>query len=336
LIYKLENKEQLLYLLLIPVLIAFYWLTRIIHAKKLSRLGDQQVVKSIYPSLSENYNRLKYILFVGAIFFLILGMANPQTGKQSVSSRSVGFEIDFVVDVSNSMLGEDVPPSRMEASKKVLFNLSKELRDHRIGITVFAGEAFNQIPPTADPNILDAVIASLSPDIVPTQGSDLNKAFQMAFQNFDKEDKQNKFIILLTDGENHGEEVLGTIREAVNNGMTVHVLGVGSSKGATIPTVLPNGKRGLLKDSQGKVVVSKIDDRLLEQIAQEGRGHYYKLDNSQGIKSIVESINNLPRKVESENVYSNYSDYYIYFIVTALLLILLEFVLPEAKLKTNH
>jgi Ca-activated chloride channel homolog len=335
LIYKLENKEHLLYLVIIPVLIAFYWLIRRINIKKLDKLGDKNVVKSIYPSIAEGYQLLKYLLIVAAIFFLILGIANPQTGRQSITSRSVGFEIDFVIDVSNSMLAEDITPNRMEASRKVLFNLAKELKDHRIGITVFAGEAFNQIPPTADPNILDAVIASLSPDMVPTQGSDFNKAFQLAFQNFNKEDKQNKFIILLTDGENHGEEFSTTIREAVNSGITIHVVGVGTQKGARIPSVLVNGKKGFLKDSQGNVVVTKTDDALLAQIAQEGRGYYTKIDNSQGIRSIIESINNLPRKVERENVYSNYSDYYVYFIIVGLVLILLEFLLPEVKIKSK-
>jgi Ca-activated chloride channel homolog len=333
LIYKLENKSYLLYLLIIPVLIAFYWVINKINARKLERLGQKNIVSSILPALSEKYRLFKYALLVLGIFFLVIGLANPQTGEQNVSSRSVGFEIDFLIDVSNSMLAEDIKPSRMEASKKLLYNVVKDLRDHRIGITVFAGEAFNQIPPTADPNILDAVITSLSPELVPTQGSDINKAFQMAFQNFNKEDKQNKFVILLTDGENHGDDFSNALREAVNNGITVHVLGVGSQKGAPIPVVFESRKKGLLMDSQGKVVTSKVDEALLSQIAQEGKGIYSKTDNEAGVRSIVESINKLPRKVVTENVYSNYSDYYIYFIVAGLALILLEFLLPESKIK---
>ena len=283
--------------------------------RRLRKLGDQPVVFSIYPSLAKYYFMVKYGVLMLAVVFLILGLVNPQSGKQSITSRSVGFEVNFVVDVSNSMLAQDIKPSRLEATKKVLYNLSKELRDHKIGITVFAGEAFNQIPPTADPNIVDAVITALSPESVPTQGSNIGKAIELAIQNFDREDKQRKFLVLITDGENHEGEFLNYVKDAGNQGISISVIGVGGNKGANIPVVLPNGKKGLLKDEQGKTVITALNEENLQQIASDGQGLYAQIDNDAALTAIVSSINNLPRKVYSENVYSSFSDYFAYFII---------------------
>ena len=315
-------------LLLIPALGALWWVIRWMIKKKVDNLGDKKVVRSIFPSISMNYIMIKYFLLVISILIIIVGIANPQTGSQSVSTKAVGFEVNFVVDVSNSMLAEDVKPNRMQATKKALFNLSKRLRDQRLGITVFAGEAFNQIPPTADQNIVDAVITSLSPTMVPTQGSDINAAIQLASQNFDQKDELTKFLILVTDGESHEEGFLEKIKEAKDRGIVTHVIGVGTPKGGNIPITLPNKKRSLLKDLQGKVVVTALNEGVLQSIAQEGGGIYSKIDNPEGLSLIADAINKLPKKVVNENVYSNFSDYFVYFFCTALIIILVEFFMP--------
>jgi Ca-activated chloride channel homolog len=333
LIYRFENKGYLLFLLLIPVLVAMWWGIKWIRDRKIKRLGDQKVVSSIMPSLYNGFGLVKYVVLVFSILLILLGIANPQSGSQSVSSRSVGFEVNFVIDVSNSMLATDVKPSRMAATRRVLYNLSKQLREQRLGITVFAGEAFNQIPPTADPNIVDAVITSLSPTMVPTQGSNINAAIKLASQNFDEKDELNKFIILLTDGENHESDYLAAIKEAKAKGIVTHVIGVGTPKGGNIPITLPNGKKGLLKDLQGKVVVTAINEEVLQTIAQEGGGVYSRIENVEGTGAIAASINQLPRKVVTEQVYSNFSDYFFYFFIIAMILVLIEFFMPRHLFK---
>jgi Ca-activated chloride channel homolog len=333
LIYRFENKGHLLLLLVIPALIALWWVSKWIIRKKIEKLGDKNVVVSIFPSLAMNYRVIKYFLLVICILILIVGIANPQTGSQSVSTQAVGFEVNFVVDVSNSMLAEDIKPNRMHAIKRSLFSLSKQLREQRLGITVFAGEAFNQIPPTADQNIVDAVITSLSPTMVPTQGSDLNAALQLASQNFDQKDDLNKFLILITDGESHEEGFLERVKEAKSKGIVTHVLGVGTSKGGNIPITQPNRKKSLLKDLQGKVVVTALNEEALQAIAQEGGGIYSRIDNPDGLSLIADAINKLPKKVVDEKVYSNFSDYFFYFFAAAMILILIEFFMPLNVIK---
>lgn len=319
-------------LLLIPVLIGIWFINQWLTKRRLKNIGSPQILSVILPKVSFIYAVVKYSILVLGITILIIALTNPQTGEESTTSRTVGFEVNLVIDVSNSMLAEDIKPSRMEAVREISFKLINGLRDNRIGITVFAGEAFNQIPPTSDENILDAVLSTLSPEIVPTQGSDLNKALEIALQNFNFQEKDRKFLIVLTDGESHEGDFMEAAKKAAEQGVVIHVIGVGTSKGAVVPVKLRNGKSVSLKDNQGKVVISALDEESLQTLAQEGQGVYSKIDDADGIKRIINAINGHDKRIVTEKIYSEYSSYFPYLIAAALVLILLEFLMPKYKL----
>jgi len=181
-------------LLLIPVLIGIWFINQWLTKRRLKNIGSPQILSVILPKVSFIYAVVKYSILVLGITILIIALTNPQTGEESTTSRTVGFEVNLVIDVSNSMLAEDIKPSRMEAVREISFKLINGLRDNRIGITVFAGEAFNQIPPTSDENILDAVLSTLSPEIVPTQGLTLIKPWKLHFRTLISRRKTGNFL----------------------------------------------------------------------------------------------------------------------------------------------
>lgn len=320
-------------LLVVPLLVILWFLFEWSKGKRMKRLAERHLFPYIYPSVSKAYSILRYTLLVLAALLIVLGLINPQSGNESTTSRSVGFEIDIVIDVSNSMLAEDIRPNRMEAVRKLMYNLIKNLKGNRIGITLFAGEAFNQLPPTSDENVLYALISTLTPDIVPTQGSDINKAIEIAKQNFNLEEKERKFMILISDGEYHESDATEAAKSAVEEGIKIYVIGVGTEKGAPIPIILPNKKRGLLKDAQGRTVISGLNETSLQNLAEIGEGLYSKIENKEGVSSITRAINGVPKRTVTEKIYSKFTSYFPYFISSALLLIILEFGMPAYKLK---
>ena len=334
-IYRLEHKEYLIALLIIPLLVGAWWFFQWNVAQRVKKLGEKPVLKAIMPGLSKNYVLVKYTLLVLAVLFLIIGLINPQTGSESFSSRTVGLEVNLVLDVSNSMLAQDVKPSRMEAARKVVYKLVNGLKSDKIGITIFAGEAFNQLPPTSDENVLDAVIASLSPESIPTQGSNLYQALDIGMHNFNKNYEQQKILIFISDGESHEERFLDKAKEAGERNIVIYAIGIGTARGAAIPIVLPNGRKAYLKDPQGKVVKTTLNESSLAALMQSGRGFYTNVNDEAGINRIINSINNVKRKVVTEKISSQFTSYFPYFIAVALSLILLEFFMPKVRVVKN-
>jgi Ca-activated chloride channel family protein len=276
---------------------------------------------------------LKFAVLMLALAFIIAGIAGPQYGSKLKKVKREGIELIIALDVSNSMLAEDIQPNRLDRSKLAISRLVDKLKDDKIGLIVFAGDAYTQLPITSDYNSAKLFLNSVNTQIVPKQGTAIGAAIALAMRSFSPSSKANKAIIVITDGENHEDDAVSVAKSAVENGIVVHTIGMGLPQGSPIP-VLRNGAKEYLKDNQGNVVITKLDETMLEQIATAGDGVYVRANNAQvGLNTLFDEINKLEKTEMESLVYSDYEDQFQYFFAIGLFLILLEFVILERKNK---
>ncbi len=329
--FRFENSGFLWGLLIIPILTIFFIWSRIARKRALRRFGNDEMMKFLMPFASKNRPRFKFFILMLALAFIILGIARPQYGSKLKKVKREGVELIIALDVSNSMLAEDIQPNRLERAKLAISRLVDKLKDDKIGLIVFAGDAYTQLPITSDYNSAKLFLNSVSTQIVPKQGTAIGAAIGLGMRSFTPSSKSNKAIIVITDGENHEDDAISAAKSAVENGIVVHAIGMGLPQGSPIP-VLRSGAKEYLKDNQGNVVITKLNETMLEQISAAGNGIYVRANNAQvGLNTLFDEINKLEKSEMESMVYSDYEDQFQYFFAIAMALILLEFVILERK-----
>jgi Ca-activated chloride channel family protein len=328
---RFGNSEYLWGLLIIPVLILFFIWSRIARKRALRRFGNEEILKFLMPFASKNRPRFKYLVLMLALAFIIVGISRPQYGSKLKKVKREGIELVIALDVSNSMMAEDIQPNRLDRSKLAISRLIDKLKDDKIGLIVFAGDAYTQLPITSDYNSAKLFLSSINTQIVPKQGTAIGSAIELATRSFTPDSKANKAIIVITDGENHEDDAVSAAKIAVENGIVVHTIGMGLPQGSPIP-VLRNGQKEYLKDNEGNVVITKLDEAMLEQIANAGNGVYVRANNAQvGLNTLFDEINKLEKTEMDSLVYSDYEDQFQYFFAIGMILILIEFFILERK-----
>ena len=323
----LVQTQYLLLLLLIPLLFVAYALQLRIRRKRIAKIGNPELVRQLMPTASTGKGWLKLSLFSLAWFFFVIGLARPQLGARLREHESQGVEVMIALDVSNSMLAEDYSPNRLERSKLAISRLVDKLQGDRIGLVIFAGEAFVQLPITADYVSAKQFLKSITTESVPIQGTDLAGALMTAARSFSTQSERSRAIILITDGEDHEGEALDATRAIAEQGIRIYCIGVGSPQGKPIPK---NGS--LMKDENGEIVVTRLNENILQEIAGIGGGKYVRAGNSEfGLNPIIEDIRTLDKEEFSSVVFEDFDEQYMYFFGIALFFLILEFLVPETK-----
>jgi Ca-activated chloride channel family protein len=332
--FRFANEIWLYALLAIPVLIVIFWMNSRWRKRVIATLGDAKILENLIPTFSKVLPRWKRFLFLLGLTFLLIGMANPQIGTKYEEVKREGFELMICLDVSNSMLAEDLTPNRLERAKQAISRLVDRLKNDKIGVIVFAGDAYIQLPMTVDHSAAKLFLRSIDTDIVPAQGTAIGKAIELASNSFSANTKANKSIIIITDGENHEDDALEQSAAAVESGITVHTIGIGSLNGTPIPIYKRGQMLGYRKDREGNTVVTKLNETMLQQIAASGEGIYVRANNSRtGLNALMDELEGMERDEYDSKMFTSYEDRFQYFIALALLLLLIELLLPSRKLK---
>ena len=332
--FRFENTEYLYALILIPVLIIWFVMVLKFRKNALAKFGDLKLLENLMPNVSVKRYKWKFFLILLALTSLILGIANPQIGSELKTVKRKGVEVIIALDVSNSMLAEDINPNRLTRAKRAISKLINDLNGNNIGMIVFAGEAYVQLPVTSDYASAKMFLNSINTDMVNVQGTAIGSAIELAEESFTKDNNKNKALIIITDGENHEDDAIKLAEEVNKKGIIVSTIGLGSTKGTPIPVVDKFGRKDYRRDNEGKVVMTKLNEDLLTKIAVSGGGEYIHAGNSNfGLNSIVDNINNMDKQEFESKVFSDYEDRFQYFIGFALFLMLLELILLERKNK---
>lgn len=329
--FRFANGEYLWALLVIPLLTLFFVWSRIQRRKALKRFGNLEMVSQLMPFASRFRPVLKFTILMLAFAFIIAGVARPQFGSKLKKVKREGIEIVIALDVSNSMMAEDIKPNRLDRAKMAISRLVDKLKDDKIGLIVFAGDAYTQLPITSDYNSAKLFLNSINTQIVPKQGTAIGSAVNLAMRSFTPDSKANKAIIVITDGENHEDDAVAAAKSAAESGMVVHAIGMGLPQGSPIP-VLRNGQTEYMKDGSGNVVVTKLDEATLEKVAAAGNGIYVRANNAQvGLNTLFDEINKLDKTEMEALVYSEYDEQFQYFFAIGIFLLILEFVILERR-----
>ena len=327
--FQFRNPDYFWLLLLIPFFVLFYLLTAYNRKKRLNQLGNEKIINRLMPDYSKYRILLKNILLGTALVFMIIAMARPQTGNKVKSVKTKNREIIFALDVSNSMLAQDVKPDRLHRAKQIINELYKKNPYDRMGLIIFAGEAFVQIPLTSNFSNSDVIMSSITPDIIPVQGTNFSEAINLAVNMFNKSNTESsKLILFLTDGENHEQKAIDAAKIAHKNGIIISTIGIGKKSSVPIPDMQTGEYK---KDKKGKIVLSKLNEILLRQIAGAGGGEYFNTGNFfSDITKIQRFINTLGGK-NGETKILDYADLFPYFVFIAFILLVIEFVFLERK-----
>jgi len=324
-------------LIALPILVlVFLWMLRS-RKKALKKFGNNALVEQLIADMSTGRPVLKFVLLSVAFIFLIFAIVNLKIGSKLDKTKRKGVDIIIALDVSNSMLAQDIKPSRIQRAQMAISKLIDKFEEDQIGIVVFAGEAQVLLPITTDYATAKMMAASANPDIIPTQGTAIGEAINLAASSFDKNSKNKKAIILITDGENHEDEAVPAVQNAVKEGLVVHAIGMGSEFGGPIPIGTKGFNTEYKKDKEGNTVVTKLDEPQLKQIAAAGKGIYVRAtSNDAGLDAVFKEINKLEKKEFEAKTYSEYSNTYPYFAGLGLLLLVLEFLIFERKTRLTR
>ena len=326
--FRFENPIYLWLLLIIPILIIMKIMMWYVQRKKLSRIGNPTLLKELMPDISRFRPWVKFLLLITALSSLILALARPQFGSKISHEKRNGIEAIIALDISNSMLAQDVQPSRLDKSKLMIENLINSFINDKIGLVVFAGEAYVQLPITSDYVSAKMFLSDITPNLISAQGTDIARAIRVSLSSFTQQKGVGKAIILITDGEDNEGGALEAVKEAKEKGVNVFILGVGDSKGSPIP--LGNGE--YLKDNHGQTVMTALNENMCKEIAQAGSGTYIHIDNT---SLAQEQLNNELSKLQKGDsdavVYSEYNEQFQIVALFSFILLLIEVCLLERK-----
>lgn len=323
--------QYLLLLFLIPVFFIIQAVVLKIRKRRIRKFGDEVLVGRLMPSYSRGKVWLRLVLFSIGFFFFVIGLSRPQIGAKLKEHETKGAEIMIVLDVSNSMLAEDYSPNRLERAKLAISRLVDKLRDDRIGLIVFAGNSFVQLPITTDYVSAKMFLNSISTESVPVQGTAIGDAINTAMRSFSAQSEKSRAIIVITDGENHEDDPVAAAAQAAEMGVRVFTIGVGSPEGKPIPM---DGE--LLTDKNGDIVVTRLDETVLQDVARAGNGVYVRAGNSEfGLNPVIDDIRKMEDEKYSSIVFEEYDELFMYFLALAFALFAIEMLIGDRKPKRH-
>jgi Ca-activated chloride channel family protein len=332
--FRFEHIEYFILLLIIPVfagLIIFQYFKR---KRDLKAIGDPELINSLMPDYSQFRRNLKAILMILALILLIAGIAGPQFGSRLTEVKHEGIEIIIALDVSNSMMAEDIQPNRLERAKQELSKLMDKLENDRFGLIVFAGDAYTQIPITNDYLSAKMFLAGINTNMVSRQGTALGSAIELAVKSFSPLTKASKVIIVISDGENHEGDVQAACKKAVESGIKIFTIGMGLPQGARIPMNEGPYNQDFRRDKEGNFVVTRLNEQMLVEISTAGDGRYYRADApGMGLNSMLTHLRKLDKAEMEYKIYSEFEEQFPVFIWIAFGLLWLDYIILDRKNK---
>jgi Ca-activated chloride channel family protein len=330
--FRFANIEMLWWLITTPVFVIAYIIYTKHKRRQLMEFGDQELVAQLMPDASKGRPIWKFSLLLLAWVLLIVAGSRPQYGQQEKTIKRQGIEVMVALDISNSMLAEDVTPNRLDRAKQILSKMIDNMVDDKVGLVVFAGEAFTQLPITCDYVSAKMFLNTITPNLISTQGTAIGAALQTAVTSFGAtESEAGRAIILITDGENHEDDAIAAAKQAQELGIQVFVVGIGKPEGSPIPKP---GSNDYFKDRSGQVVVSRLNEEMCQQIAAAGKGIYVRCDNTNtAMRALQQELDRMATAELESTVYADYNEQYQSFVLIALLLIVIEFFILSRK---NH
>lgn len=330
-LFRFANPEFLYLLLLLPVMIIFFIINSIRRRNAIKRIGDQKLVSNLLPEYSEARPIVKFIMLLLVVVMSVIVLARPQFGSKIEDVKKQGVEVIIALDVSNSMLAEDIQPDRLTRAKQAISRLVDNLDNDKIGLIVFAGDAYTQIPVTTDYVSAKMFLSTISPEMVPKQGTAIGAAISLAMRSFSPGENKSKAMIIITDGENHEDDPVSVAEEASKAGIIIHTIGIGSEQGVPVP-VTTGGRKDFLKDADGNTVITKLDEDILKKIALSTNGNYVRANNSNiGLDEIFGDIRKMKKQELESTVYTEYNDQFQIFAAIALFLLIFEFIIMDRK-----
>ncbi len=335
--FRVEHTWVLWGLALVPLFLMAFWAIKRWRKQARERFAEHDLFEQLLPSHSNFKFGLKFSFFLVAYIFLVIGLANPQIGTKMEEVKREGIDLIIALDVSNSMKAEDLSPNRLERAKRAMLQLLQELKSDRLGIIVFAGQAYTQLPVTTDYAAAKLFLNTIDTDIVPTQGTAIGAAIELANESFDFEHGGQKALIVVTDGENHEDDAITAAEEAREKGIKVYTVGMGTPMGAPIPIIRRGKQIGFRQDQEGNTVVSSLNEDMLREIAGAGDGLYVRATNaSAGFESILTDLSGLEKSEFETTVYTDYEDRFQFFIGASFFFLLLSLLISEKKSKFNE
>lgn len=329
--FRFANIEILWLLWVIPVFIAAYWILTKHKRRQLEQFGDPELVETLMPNASHVRPVVKFGIVMVALALLIIAAARPQFGQSERTEKRQGIEAIVALDISNSMMAEDVAPNRLDRAKQMLSKLMDNMVNDKVGLVVFAGDAFVQLPITCDYVSAKMFLNSIKPELIKTQGTAIGAALSTSIRCFGEQSEASRAIILITDGENHEDDAVAVAKCAKEAGIQVLVVGIGKPEGSPIPVP---GTNNFIKDRQGNVVVSKLNEEMCREIAQAGGGIYVRCDNTNtATKAIQKELDKLATQEIETQVYTDYNEQFQTFALLALLLLVVDYFIFNRKNK---
>jgi Ca-activated chloride channel family protein len=332
--YELDEKKYLSLLLILPILVLLFLFNQYWKRKKQREFGDLEMIQKLSPEKSVFKSVLKFTVLILAFGFLVIGLVNPKIGTKSETVKREGIDIVFAVDVSKSMLCEDVAPSRLEKSKQIVSQIINQLVGDRIGIVAYAGSAFPVLPITTDYGVAKMFLQSMNPSMVSSQGTSLDEAIKLSSTYFDDDKKTSKLLILISDGEDHSEGAIDAAEEASKLGLKIITIGIGTAKGGPIP-LKENGRvLSFKRDQNNAVVVTKLNEESLKVISKNTKGGYINGNNTKEVLEYVKNaLDNIEKTEFEAQQFTDYNSQFQWFLGIAFFILCLDVFLLERKTK---
>ncbi len=332
---QLDEKTYLYLLFIIPVMIVLFIVQQLWKRRVQKRFAQARLLKRLAPDMSRFKAVLKLVFLMSGLSFLVLGLVNPKIGTKLETVKREGVDIVFAVDVSRSMLAEDIAPNRLEKAKRLVSEIINSLGSDRIGIIAYAGQAYPQLPITTDYGAAKMFLQNMNTDMLSSQGTAIGEAIKLAATYYDDEEQTNRVLFIVSDGEDHSEDsVEDAVELAIEEGIRVYTIGVGTSKGGPIPLKRNGVLERLKKDAEGEVVITKLDEGMLEDIAGDGNGEYINGSNTEkAVAFITEQLNQMDKKEFEAKQFAEFKDQFQWFLGIALFFLFLDIFLLERKTK---
>lgn len=325
----LQHIESLIGLVAVPLLVALFLLVLRWKKASVKAIGDEKLVKELVKDYSPSAFRIKFTLAVVALVAIIVGAANVQTAGEMENVKRKGVDVMVALDVSKSMLATDIKPNRLEKARQLIFNLINRLDNDRVGLILFAGRAYLQMPLTTDHESAQMYVQNASPESVPSQGTVIGEALRMTNAAFNSKERKYKAMVLITDGEDHDPDAAKVAQQLSDNAVMINTVGIGSPEGTTIPDPESNDVK---KDDMGNPVISRLNEKELQQLASITQGIYIRLDDTNAAAdAIMKQLNTIEKTAMEDQAFKDYKSYFQWFLALALLLLIVELIIPEKK-----
>ena len=330
---QLDEKTYFYFLAVIPAVLVLYLAYRLWKRRTQRRFAESKLLRRLAPDRSFFKPDLKLILLMAALAFLVLGLVNPKIGTELETVKREGVDIVFAIDVSKSMLAEDIAPNRLEKAKRLVSEIINELASDRVGIIAYAAQAYPQLPITTDYGAAKMFLQSMNTDMLSSQGTAINEAIELGATFFDDDQQTNRVLLIISDGEDHSEgAVADAVEEAREMGVRIFTLGVGQVKGAPIPIKRNGVVQSLKKDNKGEVVITRLNEEVLQEIAAEGEGEYIDgTRTDEAVAAIAEILEGMDKMEFEAKQYAEFKDQFQWFLGIAILFLLLDIFILERK-----